>query len=151
MQATYGKTARSAESWNFADVDFLDDEIPTPSIPISRNARSQQPASAQKAEATSSKLKPVKRKAEPKKKDAWDVSSTESSDVDELSPVKAGAISTTVYEKGTHGRPTRGTSPIWIPWMMRFLHQAYPSLEMLGRSGWKARYIAEASLSEAFA
>ncbi|KJX99157.1 hypothetical protein TI39_contig371g00009 [Zymoseptoria brevis] len=88
-QATYGKTARSVNSWNFTDLDSLDDELAAPTVPISRNSQSQRPASSQKAEAKPSKLKSVKRKAEPKKKDAWDVSSTESSDVDELSPVKA--------------------------------------------------------------
>ncbi|SMY30240.1 unnamed protein product [Zymoseptoria tritici ST99CH_1A5] len=87
-QATYGKTARLASSWSFTGLDSLDDESAAPTMSISRIARSQQPASAQKAEATSSKLKPVKRKAEPRKKDAC-VSSTESSDVDEPSPVKA--------------------------------------------------------------
>lgn len=84
--ATYGKAARS---WNFTDLDTLDnDELVEPAAPIPRSPEIERPRPAPKPETKATKLKLVKKKVEQKPKDAFDVPSSESSDVDELSPVK---------------------------------------------------------------
>lgn len=88
-QATYGKTSRSANSWNSGNLDALDeDELSITAPTVSRKTSVTKSFSVQKRETTpksKSRPKPVKKREI--KQDLWDVPSSESSE-DEVSPIR---------------------------------------------------------------